>query len=103
MRSEPGLSGQRDLTFTDATRRAQIVTAAIDTIAEFGYGQASLARIAERDPQVMAVAIRGAIDHVPSRLARDPSLDVDRYARELAALFDLATRGEPQRPEGARP
>jgi TetR/AcrR family transcriptional regulator, fatty acid metabolism regulator protein len=46
--SEPGLSGQRDLTFTEAARRAQIVTAAIDTIAEFGYGQASLARIAER-------------------------------------------------------
>jgi AcrR family transcriptional regulator len=216
VRSEPGLSGQRDLTFTEAARRAQIVMAAIDTIAEFGYGQASLARIAERagaskgvisyhfagkddlireivahvlakaeaymlprilaessgagmlrvyiesnlvfmqenrnhmvafleiflnargeagsrlldersldytvtsleqllahfqaagdfrqdfDPQVMAVAIRGAIDHVPSRLARDPSLDVDRYARELAALFDLATRREPQRPEGSR-
>jgi AcrR family transcriptional regulator len=201
------------LTFTEAARRAQIVTAAIDTIAERGYGQASLARIAERagtskgvvsyhfagkddlirevvnevlakggaymlpkilaessgagmlrvyiesnlafmreyrnhlvafleiflnargedgsqlfdeksldylvtsleqllahfqavgdfradfDPQVMAVAIRGAIDQVPPRLARDPDLDVDRYARELAALFDLATRGEPERSE----
>jgi TetR/AcrR family fatty acid metabolism transcriptional regulator len=216
MRSESGLSGQRDLTFTEAARRAQIVTAAIDTIAELGYGQASLARIAERagaskgvisyhfagkddlireivaqvlakaeaymtprilaessgagmlrayiesnlafmrenrnhmvafleiflnargeagsrlldersldhtvtsleqllahfqavgdfredfDPQVMAVAIRGAIDQVPPRLARDPSLDVDRYARELAALFDLATLRESQLPEGSR-
>jgi TetR/AcrR family transcriptional regulator, fatty acid metabolism regulator protein len=213
MRPEPGSGGQRDLTFTEAARRAQIVTAAIDTIAERGYGQASLARIAERagtskgvvsyhfagkddlirevvnqvlakggaymlpkilaessgagmlrvyiesnlafmreyrnhlvafleiflnargedgsqlfdeksldylvtsleqllahfqavgdfradfDPQVMAVAIRGAIDQVPPRLARDPDLDVDRYARELAALFDLATRGEPERSE----
>jgi TetR/AcrR family fatty acid metabolism transcriptional regulator len=217
VRSEPGLSGQRDLTFIEAARRAQIVTAAIDTMAEFGYGQASLARIAERagtskgvisyhfagkddlirevvaevlakgqaymlprilaessgpgmlrayiesnlafmrehrrhliavleiflnargeagsrlldersldylvtsleqllahfqaagdfradfDPQVMAVAIRGAIDQVPPRLARYPDLDVDRYARELAALFDRATRREPERPEGSRP
>lgn len=200
------------MTFTEAARRAQIITAAIDTIAEVGYGQASLARIAERagtskgvisyhfagkddlirevvaevlakgeaymiprilagssgagmlrayiesnlafmrehrnhvvaileiflnargedggalfdeksldytvttlqqllahfqavgdfrpdfDPQVMAVAIRGAIDQVPPRLARDRSLDVDRYAAELAALFDRATR-----PEGSRP
>ncbi len=214
MRPEPGSGGQRDLTFIEAARRAQIVTAAIDTIAELGYGQASLARIAERagtskgvisyhfagkddlireivaevlaegeaymlprilgkssgaatlrayiesnlafmreyrnhlvafleiflnargddggqlvdeksldyqvtsleqllahfqavgdfradfDPQVMAVAIRGAIDQVPPRLARDPDLDVDRYARELAALFDLATRAKPERPEG---
>ena len=34
-------------TFTETARRAQIVKAAIDTIAELGYGQASLARIAE--------------------------------------------------------
>ena len=34
-------------TFTETARRAQIVTAAIETIAERGYGQASLARIAE--------------------------------------------------------
>jgi AcrR family transcriptional regulator len=29
-------------------RRAQIIAVAVDTIAELGYGQASLARIAER-------------------------------------------------------
>ena len=206
MRSDSEPSGQRNLTFTEAARRAQIVMAAIDTIAEVGYGQASLARIAERagtskgvisyhfagkddlirevvaevlaageaymlprilaqssgpdllrayiesnlafirenrrqliavleiflnargeagdrllderaldhtvtlleqllahfqavgdfradfDPLVMAVAIRGAIDQVPSRLARYPDLDVDGYARELVALFDRATR-----------
>jgi TetR/AcrR family transcriptional regulator, fatty acid metabolism regulator protein len=34
-------------TFTETARRAQIVAAAIDTIAELGYGRASLARIAE--------------------------------------------------------
>jgi AcrR family transcriptional regulator len=193
-------------TFTETARRAQIVAAAIDTIAEVGYAQASLARIAERigvskgvisyhfagkdelvqeviadvvargaayiharamaetsgagrltawieanlafmrehrqhlvaffeiavntrgshgssptvaavlergvaalremlasfqasgefredfDPQVMAVAIRATIDAVPPRLARDPDFDVDHYGRELARLFELATR-----------
>jgi len=38
----------RDRSFTTTARRAQIVTATIDTIAELGYGQASFARIAER-------------------------------------------------------
>lgn len=214
MRPESGSGGQRGRTFTEAARRAQIVTAAIDSIAELGYGHASLARVAERagtskgvisyhfagkddlirevvaevlakgeaymlprilaessgagmlrayiesnlafmreyrnhlvafleiflnargddggplvdeksldymvtsleqllahfqaagdfradfDPQVMALAIRGAIDTVPPRLARHPDLDVDRYARELAALFDLATRATSECPGG---
>ena len=46
------------------------------------------------DPRVMAVAIRAAIDAVPRRLAHDPQLDVDNYAREIANLFDRATRVE---------
>ena len=48
MRSETSPGGQqKDRTFIETARRAQIVAAAIDTIAEVGYGQASLARIAE--------------------------------------------------------
>jgi len=48
MRSEINPAGQEPgRTFTETARRAQIVKAAIDTIAELGYGQASLARIAE--------------------------------------------------------
>jgi AcrR family transcriptional regulator len=48
MRSESSPTGQESTrTFTETARRAQIVAAAIDTIAELGYGQASLARIAE--------------------------------------------------------
>jgi AcrR family transcriptional regulator len=47
MRSESNPIGQESIrTFTETARRAQIVAAAIDTIAELGYGQASLARIA---------------------------------------------------------
>jgi TetR/AcrR family transcriptional regulator, fatty acid metabolism regulator protein len=48
MRSESRAAGQeKGRTFIETARRAQIVAAAIDTIAELGYGQASLARIAE--------------------------------------------------------
>jgi len=48
MRSKNNPIGQETTrTFTETARRAQIVAAAIDTIAELGYGQASLARIAE--------------------------------------------------------
>ena len=48
MRSESSPIGRESTrTFTETARRAQIVAAAIDTIAELGYGQASLARIAE--------------------------------------------------------
>jgi hypothetical protein len=46
------------------------------------------------DPQVMAIAIRAAIDAVPPRLARDPGFDVGHYGRELANLFDAATQNE---------
>ena len=38
----------RQRTFTEAARRTQIIEAAIDTIAEVGFGRASLARIGER-------------------------------------------------------
>jgi AcrR family transcriptional regulator len=48
VRQDSGSDGQKNPTFIEAARRGQIVAAAIDTIAELGYGQASLARIAER-------------------------------------------------------
>jgi AcrR family transcriptional regulator len=43
-----GAIGERARTFTEVARRAQIVAAAIETIAEVGYAKASLARIAKR-------------------------------------------------------
>src|ERR1700761_1898554 len=50
MRSERTVSvaGDGGATFTSVARRAQFVAAAIDTIAEVGYGRATLGRIAER-------------------------------------------------------
>jgi TetR/AcrR family fatty acid metabolism transcriptional regulator len=47
MRSE-GPTRRVERTFTEAARCAQIVQAAIDTIAEVGFARASLARIGER-------------------------------------------------------
>src|SRR5665213_3978801 len=49
MGSGKAVAERRDeRTFIENARRQQIVNAAIDTIAEVGFGQASLARIAER-------------------------------------------------------
>jgi AcrR family transcriptional regulator len=46
---QPGsAAGDESRTFIETARRAQIVTAAIDAIAEFGYAGASFARIAGR-------------------------------------------------------
>ena len=42
--------------------------------------------------RVMAVTIRAAIDAAAYQLAGDPSLDLKSIAKELAALFDRATR-----------
>ena len=216
MRSDSQSNVQSGRTFIEEARRAQLVSCAIDTIAELGYGQASLARIAERagiskgvigyhfagkdellsaivaevlaradeymrpriseestgqgtlrayiesnlafmgayrnhmiaiveiarnrrraeggstldpavlegaveslrqllarfqstgefradfDPEVMANAIRAAIDATPRRLASDPELDVEHYGRELANLFDLATRNVTSQPRPRR-
>ena len=43
------------------------------------------------DPDAMAIAIRGVIDAAPSRLA-DPKFEIDKYAHEAVAIFQLATR-----------
>src|SRR5579862_2845084 len=44
----PNSPDRRDRTFVATARRAQIVEAAIETVAEVGYANASLARIAVR-------------------------------------------------------
>src|SRR5579885_339661 len=48
MRSNNETSGQDYHSSIEEARRAQIIAFAIETIAELGYAQASLARIAER-------------------------------------------------------
>jgi len=44
-------------TFTEQARRAQIAQCAIDTIAELGYGQASVRKIADRAGVAMSVVL----------------------------------------------
>lgn len=44
------------------------------------------------DVAVMAMTIRQALDGVSFRLTENPDLDVEAYGRELADLFDRATR-----------
>ncbi|KJK59347.1 TetR/AcrR family transcriptional regulator [Saccharothrix sp. ST-888] len=47
------------------------------------------------DVRVMVTALRGAIDGVVVRSAADPGLDIAACGRELADIFDLATRSTP--------
>ncbi|MCX5384346.1 TetR/AcrR family transcriptional regulator [Streptomyces sp. NBC_00083] len=47
------------------------------------------------DPWVMMRAIRASIDDVVRRATHDPGLDVRAAGRELADLFDRATRNTP--------
>jgi hypothetical protein len=51
----------------------------------------------------MAMTIRAALDAVPARLARDPDLDIGRYGRELADLFQAATSPAEGRPGAVSP
>ena len=46
------------------------------------------------DPHFMAIAIRAAIDAAARRLAQDADFDIGNYAKEIASIFDLATRVE---------
>lgn len=72
---------------------AETVLAELEQL--LAHCQASGALRPDFDPAVVAVAVRGAIDAVPSRLARDPGLDISHYGRQLAELFDRATRPAP--------
>ncbi|WP_171167816.1 TetR/AcrR family transcriptional regulator [Streptomyces sp. I05A-00742] len=65
-------------TLVDAVRRAQ-------EAGEFG----------EFDPVTMVLALRGSIDSLVTRAARDPGFDAAAHGRELADLFDRATRRTP--------
>jgi TetR/AcrR family transcriptional regulator, fatty acid metabolism regulator protein len=46
------------------------------------------------DPIAMAIAIRAVIDAAAARLV-DPQFDIDQYAHQAVAVFQLATRANP--------
>lgn len=64
-------------------------------------GQASGEFREDFDPQAVVMAIMAVVEAVPPRMARDPAFDVARYGREVAGLFDAATRRATP-PEGAQ-
>lgn len=66
------------------------VTAALQEL--LAGGQASGEFRADFDPQAVATALLAVTDAVAPRMARDPDFDVARYGREIAGLFDAATR-----------
>ena len=46
----------------------------------------------EFSPDVMAMSVAQAIDGVAAMYAADPTLDLDKYGREVADLFERATK-----------
>ncbi|WP_069160385.1 TetR/AcrR family transcriptional regulator [Nocardia altamirensis] len=70
-----------------------------DHLSEFARIQEERIREAQRagafrdfDPAVLVLAMRGALDAAIARAAVDPDFDTAACARELADLFDHATR-----------
>ena len=80
----------------DAAVSAAVATLVTDVTpavqALFADGQASGEFREDFDPQAATTALMAVIDAVPPRMARDPAFDVARYGREVASLFDAATR-----------
>jgi AcrR family transcriptional regulator len=67
----------------------QAVTAPIEQILRDGQRGGEFR---DFDPKVMATLVQRAVDGLPFLLAADPDLDVAAYGREVATVFDLATR-----------
>jgi hypothetical protein len=85
---------------------ARLVTDVTPAVrALFADGQASGEFREDFDPQAATTALMAVIDAVPPRMARDPAFDVARYGREVAGLFDAATRraAPPERAQPAAP
>jgi len=79
----------------DHTDRAELLAQleARNSVHTDYIGQAQAAgEFRDFDPRVMVIAVQGAIDAVVMRKVREPDLDVVACGRELADLFDHATR-----------
>ncbi len=59
---------------------------------ELGQADGSRGQFSAR---VMAVTMKAALDALLGQLAGDPELDLEAYRDELVALFERATRAEP--------
>jgi TetR/AcrR family transcriptional regulator, fatty acid metabolism regulator protein len=52
-------------------------------------------RLGTFNPGVMAAVMKAAVDDLLTQFADDPELDLEGYAAELVALFERATRPDP--------
>ncbi|WP_163505739.1 TetR/AcrR family transcriptional regulator [Fodinicola acaciae] len=87
-------SSKQTLTFTEEARRAQIVAAAIETVAEVGYAKASFARIAKK----AGLSSTGMISYHftgKDELLRAVVADVLRTASEFMQPKVLSANGFP--------
>lgn len=77
MRSDP-----KKVTFTQAARRAQIVTAAIEVIAEIGWAQTSIRKIADR----VGVAMSAVLYHFGNKDNLVDAIVEEMYRSALTAV-----------------
>ncbi|QLL10385.1 TetR/AcrR family transcriptional regulator [Mycobacterium vicinigordonae] len=70
------------LTFTQAARRAQIVTASIEVIAEFGWAQTSIRKIADR----VGVAMSAVLYHFGTKDNLVDAIVAEMYRSALLAV-----------------
>lgn len=75
-------SGSKKVTFTQAARRAQIVTAAIEVIAEIGWAQTSIRKIADR----VGVAMSAVLYHFGNKDNLVDAIIEEMYRSALAAI-----------------
>ena len=79
----------------DGADRAEFLArmdAALDFHTDYIRQAQATGELCAFDPRVMVIAIQGAIDAVVLRKTREPALDAAACGRELAQLFDRATR-----------
>lgn len=88
MRSKNGAAGR--VSFIQAARRRQIIAAAISTVTAVGYGQASLARIAD-EAQISKSVISYHFANKDDLLEQVVHQVVDDWARYLRPFLDAET------------
>lgn len=84
------MRSKHEPTFTETARRAQIVECAIETIAELGYHQASVRKIAER----VGVAMSVVLYHFGNKDDMVAAIVAELY-RSLVELMVPAVEAEP--------
>lgn len=75
-----------------STRAITEITASDGTLVDCLTRGRDSGEFGDIEPQVMAVAVRGAIDNTLRQFMLDPDTDLERYGRQIADIFDRATR-----------